>query len=125
MNARSTVSLSVCERPSRATHKNGDIAVCVSIRVISIYTTHIAAGVSFTSWASFATVDIPFLIYGIVHRDALITISHKMWLLINATIAIGVLLYGGLQRGLAVLGNLVSLPVILQSLPEPNPLLLR
>ena len=74
---------------------------------------------------SFATVDIPFLICGIVHRDALITISHKMWLLINATIAIGVLLYGSLQRGLAVLGNLGSLPVILQSLPEPDPLLLR
>ena len=38
--------------------------------------------------------DIPLLIYGIVHRDAPITISYTMWFVINATIAIGVLLYG-------------------------------
>lgn len=59
-----------------------------------IYSTHNAAGVSALSWFSWSALDIPWIIYGLVHRDRAITVTYTLWCIGNGLVAIGAVLYG-------------------------------
>ncbi len=63
-------------------------------QIVKIYSTHSAAGVSALSWLAFTLVDIPFIAYGIVHKDKPIISTYICWFIANAIVAVGAVLYG-------------------------------
>lgn len=65
-------------------------------QIYQIFALHNATGVSAFSWAAFAILDIPFIIYGLVHKDRLITVTYILWLVANLTVAFGAVFYGAL-----------------------------
>jgi uncharacterized protein with PQ loop repeat len=62
-------------------------------QLIKIYADKSAKDVSFYTWFFFAFFAIPWLIYGIVHREKPIIISYSLWILIDSLIVAGVILY--------------------------------
>ncbi len=63
-------------------------------QIYQIFAFHNATGVSAFSWAAFAILDIPFIIYGLVHKDRLITVTYILWLVANLTVAFGAIFNG-------------------------------
>lgn len=63
-------------------------------QIYKIYSTQEAMGVSALSWGAFALLDVPWVVYGIVHRDRAITITYILWTLMNVTVACGAIIYG-------------------------------
>lgn len=52
-----------------------------------------AAGVSSLTWGAYAVMDIPWILYGIMHRETAITFTYSLWLFTNVLVAIGALAY--------------------------------
>jgi uncharacterized protein with PQ loop repeat len=63
-------------------------------QVLRIFMTREAEGVSIISFACFALFDIPWLIYGIVHKAKPIIVAYSLWFLTNLAVVAGVLIYG-------------------------------
>ncbi len=63
-------------------------------QIVLIYGTHDAAGVSVLSWAAYALLDVPWIVYGIVHKERLIACTYILWFLANTAVALGALVYG-------------------------------
>lgn len=63
-------------------------------QIFKIYSTQDAAGVSALSWFAFAVLDIPFIIYGVIHKEKPIVITYTMFLIGNAIVAVGAVIYG-------------------------------
>jgi uncharacterized protein with PQ loop repeat len=64
-------------------------------QIIKIFTLHSATGVSLIAWAGPAVLDLPWIIYGIAHRERPIFVTYLMWAFANLLVVVGVLLYGG------------------------------
>jgi hypothetical protein len=62
-------------------------------QILLIYTTHMAVGVSALSWFGPAVLDIPWILYGIAHREKAIVITYSLWLVMNTAVAVGAVLY--------------------------------
>ncbi|MBU6142137.1 hypothetical protein KGO95_03435 [Patescibacteria group bacterium] len=62
-------------------------------QIWQIFTTHQAAGVSAVSWALIFIVTLPWVFYGIAHKDKTIIVSFVLWEAVNALVVIGALLY--------------------------------
>lgn len=58
-----------------------------------IYIEHQAAGVSVLSWTTWAFMNIPWVMYGVVHKERPIVVTYTLWFFINGLVAIGALLY--------------------------------
>ena len=58
-----------------------------------IYVGHNAAGVSAVSWFGWAILDIPWILYGLVHKERPILVTYSLWLVINLAVAAGAVLY--------------------------------
>jgi uncharacterized protein with PQ loop repeat len=70
------------------------VAPIMSIpQIFKIYSTKTAAGVSALSFGFFAFFNIPWIIYGIVHKEKPIVITYILWLICNTSIVVGTLLY--------------------------------
>lgn len=52
-----------------------------------------AAGLEPITWLTLSIMDIPWIVYGIVHREAPLTFIYTMWLIVNALIFIGAVIY--------------------------------
>ncbi len=52
-----------------------------------------ASGVSALTWGSYVLLNIPWIIYGAVHRDKVILINMILWFFINAIVTIGAIIY--------------------------------
>lgn len=63
-------------------------------QIISIFSSHSAAGVSATTWALIFIVTFPWVLYGFAHKDKSIIVSFILWEVANLTVVIGVLMYG-------------------------------
>lgn len=63
-------------------------------QIVQIFSTRDAVGVSTLSWLAFSVLDIPFIVYGLVHRDRTITATYIAWFIANAVVAFGAILYG-------------------------------
>jgi len=66
-------------------------------QVLSIWTQHQAAGVSFWSSLGITAIAIFWLAYGIILRDGPIVVSSFLWMILDLAIVSGVLRYGGLR----------------------------
>lgn len=62
-------------------------------QLYQIYVLHNAAGVSSLTWGAYAFFDIPWILYGLVHKEAPITFTYTLWLFANALVAIGALVF--------------------------------
>ncbi|HSX01559.1 MAG TPA: hypothetical protein VLF67_04940 [Candidatus Saccharimonas sp.] len=63
-------------------------------QALHIYATHNASDVSLISWLSFSFFSGVFLVYGLAHRLRPVIIAQSLWLVVNLSVAIGVMLYG-------------------------------
>ena len=63
-------------------------------QIMKIYGTHTATGVSELSWFAFAVFDIPFIVYGFVHRERPIVVTYILFFVMNLMVAFGAVLYG-------------------------------
>jgi uncharacterized protein with PQ loop repeat len=63
-------------------------------QIYQIYVLHLASGVSPISWLAFGLLDIPFITYGIVHKDRPIISTYILWLTFNMIVGIGAIVYG-------------------------------
>ena len=64
-------------------------------QIILIYSGKNATGVSPLAFFSMAILDLPWIVYGLVHREKPIAITYTLWFLCNLSISTGALLYGG------------------------------
>jgi uncharacterized protein with PQ loop repeat len=62
-------------------------------QIYKIYSTKTAAGVSGLSFGLFAVFNIPWIIYGIVHKEKPIVIAYILWFISNTAIVAGTFLY--------------------------------
>jgi len=62
-------------------------------QILLIYSTHDASGISMLTWFGWALLDVPWIIYGIAHREAPIALTYALWFTMNITVAIGAVLY--------------------------------
>jgi len=62
-------------------------------QIWQIYHFQNAAGVSALSWFSFAVLDIPFILYGIAHKNKLILVTYILWFVVNLAVAAGAVMY--------------------------------
>jgi uncharacterized protein with PQ loop repeat len=63
-------------------------------QVILVYVGQDATGLSPVSWFAWAILDIPWILYGFVHKERPIIIAYTLWLLINLSVGIGAIIYG-------------------------------
>ena len=63
-------------------------------QVHDIYTTHNASGINIYSFVISCILVLPWIAYGIVHREKAIWIGNILWLMIYSLIAVGAYLYG-------------------------------
>jgi uncharacterized protein with PQ loop repeat len=63
-------------------------------QVIKIYYFQTAAGVSALTFFLLCIMNIPWLIYGFVHKDKPIIISSVLWIISNIVVMAGAILYG-------------------------------
>ncbi len=64
-------------------------------QVYAIWSTRNASGVSILSWSGYWLFGLVWLYYGIIHKDKAIIIYNGLYLVAEALILIGALLYGG------------------------------
>ncbi len=63
-------------------------------QILKIYVLQDATGVSVISWGTWALLDIPWIIYGIVHRERPIVVTYCLWLFVNTMVFAGAVMYG-------------------------------
>ncbi len=67
--------------------------ITVFPQVYQIFTTHNAGGVSTIAWLLIFIVTLPWIFYGIAHREPAIIWSTILWEIMNALVFIGAVLY--------------------------------
>ena len=62
-------------------------------QIYKIYSSHAAAGVSAVSWSAYFIFSIVWFIYGIVHKEKAIMFTYALWIIMNALVALGAIIY--------------------------------
>ena len=62
-------------------------------QILQIFITQNATGVSSLSWGLYALFNVPWFVYGIVHKDKPIIISYLLSFIANITVLTGTLIY--------------------------------
>ena len=62
-------------------------------QIYDIFTTHQATGVSVTAWVLMFVVTLPWIFYGIAHKDKSIIWSFILWEIANLLVIVGALMY--------------------------------
>jgi uncharacterized protein with PQ loop repeat len=62
-------------------------------QILLIYVGHDATGVAPVSWFMWGLLDIPWILYGIAHNERPIIMTYTLWLLCNAIVFVGAVLY--------------------------------
>jgi uncharacterized protein with PQ loop repeat len=70
------------------------VAPIMSIpQVLKIYLHHNSSGISTFSFVMFTLFNIPWIFYGIVHKEKPIVITYILWFISNIFIVVGSLMY--------------------------------
>lgn len=67
--------------------------LCTLDQAWIIWVQHNAAGVSFLTWALYTVAAVAWLFYGFVHRERAIILTNFIWILINLSIVVGLVVY--------------------------------
>lgn len=62
-------------------------------QIFKIFIEKTALGVSLVTWIMFMLIAIPWLVYGIVHKEKPIIIAYVLNLLVNTVVVVGILIY--------------------------------
>jgi uncharacterized protein with PQ loop repeat len=62
-------------------------------QIMKIYSERNAAGLSFLAWSLFLVFNIPWLLYGIVHKAKPIILAHTLWFSTELIVLIGIVMY--------------------------------
>jgi MtN3 and saliva related transmembrane protein len=62
-------------------------------QVYSIYASQSAGSLSLLSWSSWALFNLPWIVYGFVHKQKPIVVMYILWFLMNMSIVLGIILY--------------------------------
>ncbi len=62
-------------------------------QLYKVWIEHDTAGVSPWTWGGLAVVAVLWVIYGVLHKAKPILITYLLWIVMNSSIAIGVLIY--------------------------------
>lgn len=62
-------------------------------QLFKIYYLKNAAGVSLITWVLYTIICIPWLAYGLVHKEKPIILAYSLWLVSNLVVVCGILLY--------------------------------
>lgn len=62
-------------------------------QIFDVYVNKNISGVSLASWSMYALIAIPWLVYGMVHKEKPIAISYFIILIFNTLIVIGILIH--------------------------------
>ncbi len=62
-------------------------------QILKIYYYKNASGVSVLSFSLFAFFNIPWIVYGFVHKEKPIYVAYILWFITNITVVIGALIY--------------------------------
>jgi uncharacterized protein with PQ loop repeat len=63
-------------------------------QIIQVFTERTVAGLSLTTWVIFVIIAVPWIAYGIVHKEKPIIIANILWFVTELTVVIGILMYG-------------------------------
>ena len=63
-------------------------------QLLKVWVEQNVAGISVISWASFAVINVFWIVYGVVHKSKPIVLNYTAWFIINVLIATGAVLYG-------------------------------
>ncbi|HEY4487384.1 MAG TPA: hypothetical protein VI483_01305 [Candidatus Paceibacterota bacterium] len=63
-------------------------------QIVKIFALHDGSGISVITWGMYAALDIPWIIYGLAHREAPIALTYTLWLIMNVSVVAGALFYG-------------------------------
>lgn len=64
-------------------------------QVYHVYATHDASGLVAITWGGLAVLNVPWVLYGLVHREYPIITAYSLWFFINISMCAATLLYGG------------------------------
>jgi uncharacterized protein with PQ loop repeat len=64
------------------------------VQSYKIWSTQSAASLSLITWIFYLLMAISWLIYGLTHKERLIIFSNSIWLLVHASVILGIILYG-------------------------------
>ncbi|MGI0006886.1 MAG: SemiSWEET family transporter [Nitrosotalea sp.] len=62
-------------------------------QVYEIFSTKNAKGVSLISWIMMFVVTLPWIFYGMAHKEKSIIISFILWEVVNLLVIVGILMY--------------------------------
>lgn len=62
-------------------------------QLVKIYYFQNASGVSAISWGAYTLLDLPWILYGVVHKERPITLTYILWFFFNGAVFVGALLY--------------------------------
>ncbi len=62
-------------------------------QILKIWLDKTSSGISVISFSLFAIFDIPWIIYGFIHKEKPILIAYFLWFIANLLIVIGAFLY--------------------------------
>jgi uncharacterized protein with PQ loop repeat len=97
----------VCEKKEKFPHPKKGIRILDNLllaiafigpmvnlpQIIKIFSLKSAIGVSAWTFGLFAVFDIPWIIYGKVHKELPIMITYTLWLITNIIVVTGTLMY--------------------------------
>ena len=63
-------------------------------QILKIYVAQDASGISLVSWGMWALLDIPWILYGIAHREPPIIITYCLYCVLNTVVVVEALIYG-------------------------------
>ncbi len=62
-------------------------------QIYKILTQKTAEGISLLTWGCYAFFNIPWLIYGVVHREKPIIVAYVGWFIVNCSVLIAAIIY--------------------------------
>lgn len=62
-------------------------------QIVAVFTNKSARDVSIATWITFDVASIFWFYYGLVHRERAIIITQSLWLIVQTTLILGILLY--------------------------------
>lgn len=62
-------------------------------QVLHIFQTQDASSLSLITWGLFCSMNLIWIVYGLVHKDTPILITHSLFILLNGSVAYGIWLY--------------------------------
>jgi len=62
-------------------------------QIYLIFSTRNASGVSAEAWLAWALLDVPWILYGVVHRERPLVVTYTLWFLGNFLVFVGAVLY--------------------------------